>query len=88
MSKGKSGVSGGQIRAARALLDISAQDLADATKLSRGTIQRAELENAQVTVANMERIVEVLHAMGVTFISADGDGAGVRLRKPGLATRK
>lgn len=73
-------ITGGQIRAARALLNISAQDLAHATKLSRGTIQRAELESAQVTVANTERIVEVLEAMGVIFIPADAAGPGVRLR--------
>ena len=74
-------VTGGQIRAARALLDLSAQDLADITKLSRGTIQRAELESAQVTRVNVERIVEVLEARGVIFIASNGEGPGVRIRK-------
>ena len=81
MSRNRDGVTGGQIRAARAILNMSAQDLADATKLSRGTIQRAELESAQITVANTERIVDVLEAMGVIFIPANGEGPGVRLRK-------
>ena len=74
-------VTGGQIRAARAILGVSAQDLADATKLSRGTIQRAELESAQVTAANTDRIVEVLEEMGVIFIAENGEGPGIRLRK-------
>jgi transcriptional regulator with XRE-family HTH domain len=77
----REGITGGQIRAARALLDMSAQELAGLTKLSRGTIQRAELETAQVTTSNLERIVEVLEERGVMFIPADRDGPGVRLRR-------
>lgn len=73
-------VTGAQLRAARGLLNISAQDLADATKLSRGTVQRAELESAQVTVVNTERIIEVLEKE-IIFIPADSEGPGVRLRR-------
>ncbi len=71
---------GAQIRAARALLNISAWELADKTKLSRGTIQRAELESAQLTASNIARIVETLEALGVIFIPANGAGPGVRLK--------
>lgn len=74
-------VTGAQLRAARALLNLSAGELADATKLSRGTIQRAELESAQVTNSNMARMVETLVAKGVVFIPANGDGPGVRLKE-------
>ena len=74
-------ITGAQIRAARALLNLSAQELADAAKLSRGTIQRAELESAQVTVVNTERIAATLEAMGVIFLPSNGEGFGVRLRK-------
>lgn len=74
-------VTGAQIRAARALLGLSAEELAKRTKLSRGTIQRAELETAQITNANAERIVEALVQMGITFLPANGEGPGVRLRK-------
>jgi transcriptional regulator with XRE-family HTH domain len=74
-------VSGDQIRAARALLNLSAQELAEATKLSRGTIQRAELGTAQITTANGERIVEVLGQMGIVFLASNGGGPGVRLRR-------
>lgn len=81
MSDQRPKITGGQIRAARALLNISAQELAEATKLSRGTVQRAELESAEVTFANTERIVEALDKMGVIFIPADTEGPGVRLRK-------
>lgn len=71
---------GAQIRAARAILNLSAQDLAEITKLSRGTIQRAELETAQVTESNINRIVETLEKLGVIFLPANGEGPGVRLK--------
>ena len=81
MTGTKRQIVGAQIRAARALLDLSAQDLANLTKLSRGTIQRAELENAQITNANEERIVETLEKLGVLFLAENGEGPGVRLKK-------
>jgi transcriptional regulator with XRE-family HTH domain len=74
-------ITGAQIRAARGLLDLSAQKLAEATKLSRGTIQRAELEKSEITVANADRIVEVLERLGVIFLPSNGEGPGVRRRK-------
>jgi predicted transcriptional regulator len=74
-------ITGAQIRAARALVGLSAQELATLTKLSRGTIQRAELEAAQTTTANTERVVEALERLGVIFLPENGDGPGVRMRK-------
>lgn len=81
MTEPKPQIVGAQIRAARALLGLSAQDLANLTKLSRGTIQRAELENAEITAANEQRIVETLEGLGVLFLPSNGEGPGVRLRK-------
>jgi predicted transcriptional regulator len=81
MTERRTKVSGAQIRAARAILNLSAQELAEVTKLSRGTIQRAELETAEVTASNTHRIVETLEEMGVIFIPSNGEGPGVRLRK-------
>lgn len=75
-------IRGAQLRAARALLNLSAGDLAGETNLSRGTIQRAELEAAEVTVSNMKRMVETLERKGVIFIAADVAGQGVRLKEP------
>lgn len=81
MTSAKAHVTGAQIRAARALVGLSAQELASLTKLSRGTIQRAELESAQTTTANTERMVEALEKAGVIFLAENGEGPGVRLRK-------
>jgi predicted transcriptional regulator len=80
MADGKR-VTGDQIRAARALLNLSANDLAKQAGLSRGTIQRAELESAEVTGSNMMRIIETLEKLDVIFIPENGEGIGVRKAK-------
>ncbi len=73
-----------QIRAARALLRWSAEDLAKQTALSVTTIRRAELmENeTSLTSANDRAIRQTLEAAGVEFIDSNGGGPGVRLRGP------
>jgi hypothetical protein len=73
-----------QIRAARALIRWSAEDLARESTLGVTTIRRAELRPiaTQLTAANDLAIRRALEAAGVEFIdeSANG-GPGVRLRK-------
>src|SRR5437660_12759709 len=73
-----------QIRAARALIRWSAEDLARETALSVATIRRAELtENeTSMTAANDLAVRRALEAAGVEFIDENGGGPGVRLRKP------
>jgi ribosome-binding protein aMBF1 (putative translation factor) len=72
-----------QIRAARALLRWSAEDLARESTLGVTTIRRAELTEAQtsMTVANDLAVRRALEAAGVEFIDGNGGGPGVRLRK-------
>ena len=72
-----------QIRAARALLRWSADDLARETSLGRNTILRAELadEKTSLTAANDLAIRRTLEDAGVEFIVENGGGPGVRLRK-------
>ena len=73
-----------QIRAARALLRWSAEDLAKRCALGVTTIRRAELAEAatSLTVANDLAVRHALESAGVEFIDENGGGAGVRLRKP------
>jgi transcriptional regulator with XRE-family HTH domain len=73
-----------QLRAARALLRWSAEDLARASAVSVTTIRRAELaENeTSMTVPNDLAARRALEAAGVEFIDENGGGPGVRLRKP------
>lgn len=78
-------LTGGQIRAARALLRWSGQTLADKSGVSYPAIQRAEavdgLPNMQVR--NLAAIKDTLEAAGVEFFNgaySGSGGAGVRLR--------
>jgi hypothetical protein len=73
----------GQMRAARALLRWSAENLATASGVSVVAIRRAEAKDEPVTMmrANMAAIRSALEAAGVVFIAADDDGGpGVRLK--------
>ena len=72
-----------QIRAARALLRWSAEDLARKTALSIATIRRAELSDNEtsMTAANDLAVRHALELAGVEFIDENGSGPGVRLRK-------
>jgi hypothetical protein len=73
-----------QIRAARALIRWSAEDLANETALGVTTIRRAELKASEtsLTSSNDRAIRQALEAAGVEFIDENGGGPGVRLRKP------
>ncbi len=71
-----------QLRAARALLNWSAVDLAQAAKVGVATVRRAEPHEGCVRMrtASVERVVATLQNAGVLFIPASGpNGAGVRL---------
>ena len=71
-----------QIRAARALLRWSADDLARESAVGVTTIRRAELteHDTSMTMANNLAIKRALEAAGVEFIDENGGGPGVRLR--------
>ena len=71
-----------QIRAARALLRWSAEDLARHSALSVATIRRAELTEGEtsMTTANDLAVRRALEQGGVEFIEGNGGGPGVRLR--------
>src|SRR6266702_2734941 len=72
-----------QIRAARALIRWSAEDLARETALSVATIRRAELTEGEtsMTAANNLAVRRALESAGVEFIDENGGGPGVRLRR-------
>lgn len=76
-------LTGSQIRAARALKNISAADLAALSKVGVATIRRAEAQDGEVsmTAANQAAIRAALESAGVEFVPENGGGPGVRLRK-------
>jgi hypothetical protein len=79
----KSPLTSAQIRAARALIRWTAEDLARESSLSVTTIRRAELteEETSMTAANNLAVRRALETAGVEFIDEDGGGPGVRLRR-------
>ena len=76
-------LSSAQIRAARALLRWSAQDLARESALGVNTVRRAEVAEQVIalTAANDLAIRRVFEAAGIEFIDENGGGPGVRLKK-------
>jgi transcriptional regulator with XRE-family HTH domain len=74
-----------QVRAARILLGLSQQDLADRASVSLGTIKRIEAARFELagTAQTMARIQQALESAGIVFIDQDAQaGPGVRLRRP------
>lgn len=76
-------ITGGQIRAARALIRWSADDLAKGAKVGVATVRRAEVNDGPVnmTAANEAAIRAALEGAGIIFVDENGEGPGVRLRK-------
>ena len=79
-----------QLRAGRALIRWSAEDLARASSVGLTTIRRAELTEREtsMTAANDLAVRAALEAAGVEFIDENGGGPGVRLKKAKRETRK
>ena len=68
---------------ARAALDWTVRDLADATGLHRNTISNLEVGRYSGDAKTLELIEKVLTKAGVEFIAENGGGVGVRLKKRG-----
>lgn len=72
-----------QIKAARALVGMTQDELAEASGLSGQTIKRMEKIGTERSAAgNVAAIQKALEAAGVQFIPENGGGAGVRMAKP------
>lgn len=61
-----------QIRAARAMLDWSQQDLADAAGVSKDTVKNYELANNKPNTQTLTRIIGALEMAGIEFLSDGG----------------
>lgn len=75
-------ITGGQVRAARAFLRWSAEDLAGKARIGVATVRRAEAQDGAMntTQANVQAMRQALEAAGIEFIPENGGGAGVRLK--------
>jgi transcriptional regulator with XRE-family HTH domain len=86
-------ISAGQLRAARALLDIDQRDLADMSDLSVPTIQRMEASDGVIrgNVDSLMKLVAALDAAGIELVgegaASPGGGRGVRLKVPAASAK-
>jgi transcriptional regulator with XRE-family HTH domain len=73
-----------QVKAARALLGWSQDDLADKSGVSKPTVARLETADGDLGgyAGTREKLVDALESAGVIFVEENGEGPGVRLRKP------
>jgi transcriptional regulator with XRE-family HTH domain len=70
---------------ARAALDWGIRDLAREARVGVNTVARFEAGQAIPIPATLAAIQRALEEAGVEFISGDGGGPGVRLRRPSAA---
>ena len=73
-------ITGPQCRAARALLNMTQDDLSTLSRVSKRTIANFEQEERQAVPATLDAIRRALEAGGIEFIPENGGGAGVRLK--------
>jgi DNA-binding XRE family transcriptional regulator len=67
---------------ARAALNWTVRDLANATGLHRNTITNIEVGRYAGDAATLAAIEQIFIREGLVFIDENGGGAGVRLRMP------
>ena len=86
-------INAGQLRAARALLNIDQRDLAALSDLSVPTIQRMEASDGVIrcNVDSLMKLVAALDAAGIELINegaaSPGGGRGVRLKASGASAK-
>jgi transcriptional regulator with XRE-family HTH domain len=69
-----------QLRAARALLDWSRDELQKRSLVSHRAIQYFEAGEREMTAANIAALRAVLEKAGVVFLDNGNEGPGVRLK--------
>lgn len=78
----------GQLRAARSLLNWSAEELAEQSGVSRRTIGALEKGNGVPITGTqtLQKVQNALEAAGIEFIGSPQDGPGIRIRPGCCAT--
>jgi transcriptional regulator with XRE-family HTH domain len=80
-------VTSAQLRMARAALNWTVRDLAEATGLHRNTINNIEVGRYTGDAKSLELIERVLRRAGIEFIDENGGGPGVRMRRQHKKTK-
>ncbi|WP_442756608.1 transcriptional regulator [Methylocystis sp. JAN1] len=83
---GRKMLTGAQMRAARALIRWTVEDLAKTANVGVMTVRRAEANDGAPSMManNLAAIRAALESAGVEFIPENGGGPGVRLKKKSI----
>lgn len=75
-------ITSGQLRSARALIKITAAELAEMSGIGISTIKRFELAEGVPAgnIRTLESLKKALENAGIEFIGSPGDRPGVRLK--------
>jgi len=76
-------IKGSQIRAARAMLGWSQQDLADKALLSETAVLKLETERADTRTSTILKVRKSLEEAGIDFITRTDGAVGVLLKPAG-----
>ena len=71
-----------QSRAARAWLDLSQDELAEAARVSQSTVRDFEKGRRVPIANNLAAMRAVLEGLGITFVSGDNEASGITFTKP------
>lgn len=71
----------GQLRAARALVGWTREQLAEAAGTTTRTLARLEAGETEARPSTARAIRTALETAGVIFVQENGEGPGVRLRR-------
>ena len=80
-------ITGTQIRAARAAMRWTTEDLAQKAGLASRTVKRFEQDDGVPSSSRSSSLLDIqkaFEAAGIEFIGAPDDGPGIRLRSLGL----
>jgi transcriptional regulator with XRE-family HTH domain len=77
----RNAISSGQVRAARALIGWTQDQLTEAAGIPKRTLARFELDEGSPRRRTIAALRAALEAAGIEFIPENGGGQGVRLRK-------
>ena len=72
-----------QLRAARAWLGLSQNDVAKISKVASKTIKNFERGASMPYERTLRDIQKVLEERGIEFVFDGGEGVGIRKRRPG-----
>jgi predicted transcriptional regulator len=71
-----------QIRAARAMLELTLSDVTERTGISKGALSAIETGKADPRLSTVEKLQALFEELGVEFLPATAEaGPGIRIKK-------